>query len=169
MENTELESRILALLAAHPEGLAAAALRHRLQPAISQPTLSRRLMDLRARGLVAQVGAARATRYVFAGGRHRLVELRSRALHQRVAEKVIRNPEVLNRARQTLDALKKRNPAGAVYHDQWEQLLEGDRILLLRTLTDDSEQANALRQESPFAGVLSSGERQQILERFRAA
>lgn len=161
------EKQILGLLAAHPEGLSAPALRKALRPRISQPTLSRRLMALRARGEIAKVGSARATRYFLAGGRHRLAELRSQALHQRVAEKLVRNPDVARKALETLKKLRERNPSGHPYHDQWEELLRGDRLRLLQTLVADTETARALRQETPFAGTLSANERTEILMRFK--
>lgn len=165
----DFQTRLLALLAAHPEGLSAPDIRRQLRPVISQPTLSRRLADLRARGLVAQIGAARATRYVFIGGRHRLAEMKSRALHQRVAEKLLKNPDVLDTALKQLEAVGQQHPSGRSYHKRWEELLRGDRIRLLQVLTEDTEEARALRQESPFAGVLKPEERRRILNRFKAS
>lgn len=169
MKNQAFEDSLIALLAAHPEGLSAPEVRARLRPKISQPTLSRRLLALRARGLVVQTGAARATRYVFAGGRHRLAELRSQALHQRIAEKLVGNPGIVEDALRNIATLRVQHPSGRSYHERWEQLLRGDFIQLLQTMIADTEESRALRQESPFAGTLSSAERQRILERFKAA
>lgn len=162
----DVENQLLGLLAAHPDGLSSPELRARLRPRPSQPTLSRRLLDLRARGLVVQVGKARATRYLLAGGRHRVSELRSQLLHREIAEKLLRKPELARRALDNLATLRRRNPAGRSYHDRWEQLLRGDRIQLLQTLSADTEEARSLRQETPFAGVLSGKERRRVLERL---
>lgn len=169
MSRNPLQNQILGILAAHPEGLSAPELRARLRPRPSQPTLSRRLMDLRARGLVARTGAARATRYFFTEGRHRLAELRSQALHQAVAEKLVQQPALVERALENLETLKRRNPSGHRYHQRWEQLLRGDRTQLLRVLTADSEEARALRQETPFAGILRAHERRRIFDQFKSA
>lgn len=169
MDNNTFENKLMALLAAHPEGLTSKDIRSRLRPKISQPTLSRRLTGLRTRGLVAQTGSARATRYLFVGGRHRLLELRSQAMHQRIAEKLLANPQIIKDALRTLAAMRQQHPAGRPYHDHWERLLRGDRIRLLQMLTADTEEARALRQESPFAGALKPEERLRILERFKAA
>lgn len=49
------------------------------------------------------------------------------------------------------------------YADAWEELLTGPRSRLLRTLRADDEDAAALRQSSPFAGVLSEDERREAL------
>jgi hypothetical protein len=51
------------LLSASPEGLRPPEIRGRLPEPISQPTLSRRLQELRDRGPITAEGKARATRY----------------------------------------------------------------------------------------------------------
>ena len=165
----QFDNQLLGLLAAHPEGLSARELRDLLEPAPSQPTLSRRLMALLARGEVARDGKGPATRYMLSGGRHRLAELKSKALHEAVARKLVRDPALVEIARRNLETLRESNPAGRRYHQQWEGLLQGDRFILLRTMTSDSESARNLRQESPFGGILSPVERRRVLERFTTA
>jgi excisionase family DNA binding protein len=49
--------------------------------------------------------------------------------------------------------------------DQWEEILT-DQERVLRTLTGVSERDIDLRQNSPFAGALSSDVRQQVLDNF---
>lgn len=169
MKKPDFNNLLIALLAAHPEGLAAPELRAALKARgmhISQPTLSRRLLALRAQGLVLRTGKARATRYVFAGGRHRLADMKSRALHEAIAMKLLQNPKLAERALANLQVLRRKNPSGHPYHEAWENLLRGDRIRLLQTLTAPTEHAQAMRQESPFAGVLHQDERRRVLERF---
>lgn len=169
MKRLQIDNQLLGLLAAHPEGLSARELRDLLEPAPSQPTLSRRLMVLLTRGEVVRDGKGPATRYMLSGGRHRLAELKSKALHEAVARKLVRDPTLIEFARRNLDALRESNPAGQRYHQQWEQLLQDDRFMLLRIMTSDSEAARSLRQESPFGGILSSEERRRVLERFTTA
>jgi len=47
--------------------------------------------------------------------------------------------------------------------DEWERLLDGSVENLLATLTSRSPRGRDLRQNSPFAGVLSESERTQVL------
>ena len=169
MKKQDFNNLLIALLAAHPEGLAAPALRAALKArgmAISQPTLSRRLLALRAQGLVLQTGKARATRYVFAGGRQRLTELRSRALHGKVAEKLALRPALKQEAIAQLERLRQLNPASAVYLERWRELLAGDELVLLRTMTEAGPQSDALRQASPFTTLLTETERKRIFDQF---
>ncbi|HEX7030159.1 MAG TPA: hypothetical protein VF254_06150 [Gammaproteobacteria bacterium] len=164
-ENT-FENKLLPLLAAHPEGLSSPEIRARLRPRVSQPTLSRRLLDLRARGLVVQAGAARATRYLLAGGRLRTAALRSQALHRVVAARLIREPALRQAALQRLEKLRAANPGGKPYHDRWEQLLRGEETELLRVMTESGETAETLRKESPFTTFIGEKERERIFRQF---
>lgn len=50
---------------------------------------------------------------------------------------------------------------------EWRRLLAGPLPLLLDALTDRSLRGRELRQNSPFAGLLSQGEREQVLEAWR--
>lgn len=161
----EIHSRLLALLSAHPQGLRAPGILARLPERISQPTLSRRLRELRDRGLVTQEGKARATRY-HAANPGLLADLRNRALHQAVAHQLVRNPEFRERARERLDQLRRVNPHGRVYHDRWMELLDSPLPRLLRVLGEDSEQADALRKESPFTVLMDPDMRRRVFERF---
>ena len=145
-----LEQQVLNLMAANPKGLASPRLRARLHPRISQPTLSRLLTTLRAQGLVMKTGSARATRYHLVDGRIGAAELRSRVLHERVAQRLVRDPRLKTLAIKRLEKLRAVNPNGRVYHDRWAELLEAPLPKLLRAMTEDSERAAAMRRESPF-------------------
>jgi hypothetical protein len=57
---------------------------------------------------------------------------------------------------------------GRVYHDRWEALLDGPLPALLRTITENSEQAEALRKESPFTVLVTPRERRRVFEGIRA-
>jgi DNA-binding transcriptional ArsR family regulator len=161
-----IEREILRLLAASPDGLPEPVLRAHLSVPISQPTLHRYLATLRTRGLVIKLGAARATRYRYVGGRHHLAELRSRALHERIAQRLASDPRRLKLARRRLEELRAANPAASRHHDAWARLLEGDLHALLLKMTEDTEEARALRKESPFGRLLPAAERTKILRQF---
>lgn len=163
----EIDNELIQLLAAHPGGLDATSLRESLTSHPSQPTLARRLIDLRARGIVVAQGRGRATRYALATG-NELPKLRSRLLHQAVAHKLIRDPGLLRLARARLDKLRAANPSARRYHSRWNDLIAGPRVELLRALTEDSDSAADLRKESPFTTLLAPDERRRVLQRQSA-
>lgn len=160
-----LGNEIVALLASVPDGLSAPQILAGLENRISQPTLSRRLMDLRAQGRVAVVGKARATRYFYTGSRVEVAAVRSRMLHQRIARRVARDPALLNRVRSRLKQLSDVNPSGRVYHAQWSALLDSDLPQLLRTMVAESEKSDALRKESPFTILATREDRERVFAR----
>lgn len=51
---------------------------------------------------------------------------------------------------------------------EWERLLEAPLSDLLGALTSQSARSRELRQNNPFAGILSEGERRQVLEVARS-
>jgi len=86
---------------------------------------------------------------------------RSLAYHRAVADR-------LNRAQvdDALYRLRKWRTEGkleAVYADAWQEILRGPLSEVRHALTDDSPLAADLRQNSPFAGVLSEPERRAII------
>ncbi len=88
---------------------------------------------------------------------HHDADRRSLALHAEVARRVRETPELRERARERLSRI---SPA---YREVWRSLLDGPLDHLLRTLTDESEEAIALRQASPFSFALDPKTRQRIL------
>jgi len=52
------------------------------------------------------------------------------------------------------------------YLDEWQRMLEGSLDNLLQAIEREDERMTALRQSSPFAGVLSPPERWAIYEQF---
>ena len=99
-----------------------------------------------------------------------LTDQRSLWLHRAVAGKLALDPSrVLGRARRNLARMRDVHPNGPV-HDQfdaWEALLDGALDLLLDVLVSRSPKAIELRQNSPFAGVLTDRERTKALTAFR--
>ncbi|MFS0894277.1 helix-turn-helix domain-containing protein [Microbacterium sp. 179-I 3D3 NHS] len=80
-----------------------------------------------------------------------------------VAGKFVRDPaRVRDAARKTLAGMR-----GNRWTREWADLLEGPAVDILRALSSDSVHARELRQNSPFAGVLSDTERQRVLAEFR--
>jgi excisionase family DNA binding protein len=98
-------------------------------------------------------------------------QIRSLWLHQAVARKIVIDPErTLQRARSNLRRLQAAHPRGvaASWLGEWERLLDGPVDEPLEALTLRSERGCELRQNSPFAGVLSQRERARILETFQS-
>ena len=167
MQSTPRE-QVLQLLAIEPAGLSAPELKRQIRPRISQPTLWRTLDGLRAEGRIATQGRARATRY-HATARIDLPALRSLRLHQVAARRLAADPELREIAHQRLQKLRDANPHGRVYQGRWAALLDGPLPALLRTLTEASEQADALRKESPFTILVTPEERRRVFKDVRAA
>lgn len=95
---------------------------------------------------------------------------RSLWLHRAVAGKIALDPQrTLAVARRNLDRLRATHPYGRVVidFDEWERLLDGSLDLLLDTLVSSSPRAVELRQNSPFAGVLTPRERTKAADAFR--
>jgi excisionase family DNA binding protein len=105
------------------------------------------------------------------GGQPTKDQLRSLWLHQAVARRIVVDPDgTLRRARANLVRLRAAHPRGAAarWLREWERLLDGPLDDLLGALTSRSERGYELRQNSPFAGVLTKHERDRILETFRS-
>lgn len=88
------------------------------------------------------------------------------------AGKLVADPEVaLDLARRNLSELQQTHARGqgARWLAEWERILDGPLEGVLETLTSTSPRARELRQNSPFAGLLSERERTQVLDAFRAS
>ncbi|RMI12718.1 DNA-binding protein [Cellulomonas triticagri] len=87
-----------------------------------------------------------------------------------VAGKIAQDPDGVRRqAQQNLTALRARHARGrpAVWLAQWQDLLDGPVDDLLDALTSPSQRSRELRQNSPFAGVLTEDERAAVLREAR--
>ncbi len=97
---------------------------------------------------------------------------RSLWLHRAVTGKLALDPaRVRNRARRNLERMRAAHQRGRVRadFDTWEALLDGPLDRLFEVLGATSPQAVELRQNTPFAGVLTEKERLKALAAFRDA
>lgn len=95
---------------------------------------------------------------------------RSLWLHRAVAGRVVMNPDdAISRARRNIERLRDVHPTdmASKYLERWRAMIDGDLDHLLDMLTSRNPYAIELRQNSPFAGVLSEDERQACLATFR--
>lgn len=96
---------------------------------------------------------------------HRLAEERSIAYHRVIAERLLRQPAVLEKARQRVQGwLASGSP---FYARKWSEILAGDPPSVAAFLVERSELAIELRQSSPFAGALDPRERWKIWRETR--
>ncbi len=97
---------------------------------------------------------------------HPEIDARSLELHRLIAEKVRREPALLDRVRSTLERWRDPgNPSRSdPYLAEWERVMAQGLERLLATAVEESERAAALRQCSPFAGILTPAERFAFLK-----
>jgi len=95
---------------------------------------------------------------------------RSLWLHRVVAGRLALDPEaVLAQAGKNLQHLRQVHPKGvtAQWLAEWQKVLDSGEDAVFSALTSPSRHAVELRQNSPFAGVLSQQERTAALGAFR--
>jgi len=95
---------------------------------------------------------------------------RSRWLAFAIAGRIVQDPEGV-RSLAHVNVQRMREHArgqSVVWLDEWERLLSGPTARLLDELTSYSPVSRDLRQSSPFAGVLTDAERQEVLSAWRS-
>lgn len=97
---------------------------------------------------------------------HYLAEERSLAYHREVASRLLSTPALVEQARARVQGwlLEQRS---TYYAQRWLELLEGPIEDLMDHLRDPGEEARALRQATPFAGLLSPKERWALWREVR--
>jgi hypothetical protein len=93
-------------------------------------------------------------------------------LARRVAERLRWRPEILELARANLTRWKRQNascPSLLRCYSEWERILSRPVSQICEILSSESDDAQRLRQNSPFAGVLSPAEVWEVKSRFRHA
>lgn len=100
---------------------------------------------------------------------HRLIDGRSLAFDRLIAQKLRRNPILVNKARANLSRwLQTCDPRSAGDLFAWERELDKPLPQLLELLEATDERATRLRQSSPFCGILTPSERLAIIREFHA-
>lgn len=88
-------------------------------------------------------------------------------MHALIAEKIRRDPALLNKVKANLNRWRKRSDDTPRWLDEWRRILERPWSEIAALITDPGETATRLRQSSPFAGVLTPKERTRIYEALR--
>jgi hypothetical protein len=96
---------------------------------------------------------------------HDRARARSLAYHRAIARR-LRRPMV-DEARHTLFGLRQSGRIAPRYADRWEEILDRTVPEIRRALVKEDQETDDLRQNSPFAGMLSEPERRRIVESVR--
>ena len=91
---------------------------------------------------------------------------------RRVAARLRHNPRLLQTAHDNIArwaALNRNSPSLLRCYAEWKQILEQPLERICELLTSSNEEARRLRQNSPFAGVLSAREVWELKRNFRHA
>jgi hypothetical protein len=98
---------------------------------------------------------------------HRRIDRRSLELHRAIAAKLQAHPELMEIARDNLARWSASAGRSQPYWDDWREILERPLPEVLALLEEDSERMNAMRQATPFAGVLEPAERWSVYSQFQ--
>ncbi len=93
---------------------------------------------------------------------HRLAEARSLAIHAEVAERLVLDHSILPRARATLRRWSNDGRLAPEYARAWESWLSRSPEDVATLLRDRGPDACALRQNSPFVGIIDPRRRWAI-------
>jgi hypothetical protein len=100
---------------------------------------------------------------------HERLDRRSLELHRRIARKIQESPELIEIARDNLERWSAASGRSQPYWDAWREILERPLAEVLELMQRDDERMTALRQATPFAGILSPAERWAVYEEFADA
>lgn len=125
--------------------------RHFLEPTIVEGR--RRARQLNIEDLVSDEPAARG---------HRPAERRSLAYHRALAKRL--NRQLVNEARYRVWKWGELGKVDPHYVGEWKRILGSSLDDIRHAIGEDSPRGRDLRQNSPFAGMLSEPERIRILE-----
>lgn len=103
---------------------------------------------------------------------HELTDEISLELGRRTAARLRQQPDLLQLAHDNLARWSRQNadaPALLRCYEEWRGLLNHPLEEICAVLTSESEASQRLRQNSPFAGILSSREVWELKQSFRHA
>lgn len=106
-------------------------------------------------------------------GRSALTREREKSLrlHQALIGDLLENPDaVINKARENIARWlpqQREDGMSASYLREWEDILDSGLERILEALTATDERSYELRENSPFAGVLSQDRRAKVLQTLR--
>ena len=99
---------------------------------------------------------------------HVLSEEISVALHEAVAVRLRQKPELVEAAQRRVAAWLRENSVSRWYAERWRELLARDPQEIAEAIVRRDEETSALRQVSPFAGVVDPRTRWRLRREVRA-
>ena len=100
--------------------------------------------------------------------KHEYLDARSLALHRLIAAKIRNDPVLFEKVRATIGRFRRIVCANSQpYLIEWERAIDQGIDAALALATEESEHATALRQASPFAGILTEPERLAFLAQWK--
>lgn len=98
---------------------------------------------------------------------HEWIDRRSLALDRAIAQKLIQKPELLQRAKETLQRwIQQRRPNVPKVMFEWQEILDWPFEEILKFLASSEPEPTRLRQSSPFCGILTQEERTAIFQEY---
>lgn len=98
---------------------------------------------------------------------HALAEERSLELHREIATRLLRDRRILETARVRIEERLREGGPSRPWFERWREILERSPEDVAAFLIDPSEEARALRQSTPFAGIVPPRERWRIWREVR--
>lgn len=102
--------------------------------------------------------------------RHDLIDRRSLELNRLVAEKIRRQPELMDLVRDKLDRTLGESRLSESCKEalrEWQTIFSLKSFEeILEILVEDSDEGQRLRQSTPFSGILSQQERGEVFRRY---
>ena len=89
-------------------------------------------------------------------------------MHRAIVEKLRVHPELLAVAHHNLRRWSEQNGNSQPYFDEWKRILGRPPNEVLDLVVEDSERMRAMRQCTPFAGMLTPKELWKIYDAFAA-
>jgi hypothetical protein len=96
--------------------------------------------------------------------KHRVGPARSLALHREVARRLREHPDLVERARARVAAWRRMGTVSAFYAEAWEEVLGAPSADVAEAIVTETEHFDALRQVSPFAGIIDPRTRWRLLK-----
>lgn len=137
-----------------------ASVRERTEAGERHP-LAAALRDRRRREAAIARGHGGLIRAIDADAGHRRAELRGLAYHRALADRL--DEAMIRAARDRLHRWRDEERIHPRYADRWEVLLSHPLPDIAAAIAADDDKTAALRQSSPFAGMLDERERERLL------
>jgi hypothetical protein len=99
---------------------------------------------------------------------HSLLDQRALEMDRLIANRILEDSSVLDKARLTLARwLDIADESACPTLLEWKEILAGSPSRIREVLLGEDEDCKRLRQSSPFCGILTNRERTQILLQYR--